>query len=111
MIEHGEALYAEHCGRCHGGALMSSAVVPDLRRLPAAKHAVFRRIVLDGILQGTGMVGFADVLDEADADDIQAYVLDVANDQWEESRLPGWWRETKAWVFDQAAGVIAWFMG
>ncbi|HEY5645167.1 MAG TPA: PQQ-dependent dehydrogenase, methanol/ethanol family [Pseudomonadales bacterium] len=110
-IERGEVLYAEHCGRCHGGALMSSAIVPDLRRLPAAKHAVFRQIVLDGILQGTGMVGFRDVLDEADADAIQAYVLDAANAQWEEAQLPDWWRRCKAWLLDGVAALIVWLNG
>ena len=110
MVERGEQLYAQHCGRCHGGALMSSAVVPDLRALSVAKHAVFRNIVLNGILQGTGMAGFADVLDAEDADAIQAYVLDVANDQWEEAQLPGWWRELKAWVLDLVAAVVVWFL-
>jgi PQQ-dependent dehydrogenase (methanol/ethanol family) len=110
-VRRGEYLYAEHCGRCHGGALMSSAVVPDLRLLSEAKHAVFRNIVLDGILQGTGMAGFADVLGEEDADAIQAYVLDVANGHWEEAQLPGWWRDLKAWLLDLVAAVIAWFLG
>ncbi|MGE0621676.1 MAG: PQQ-dependent dehydrogenase, methanol/ethanol family [Pseudomonadales bacterium] len=109
-IERGEVLYAEHCGRCHGGALMSSDIVPDLRRLPAAKHDVFRQIVLDGILQGTGMVGFRDVLNETDADAIQAYVLDAANDRWEEEQLPAWWRALKAWVLDKVAALVAWYV-
>jgi len=109
-VKAGELLYAEHCGRCHGTALMSSAVVPDLRRLSPARHEVFRSIVLDGVLQGTGMAGFADVLDASDADAIQAYVLDAANDQWEEAQLPAWWRALKAWVLDLVAAVIAWFL-
>ncbi|MEM8768832.1 MAG: c-type cytochrome, partial [Pseudomonadota bacterium] len=110
-VEMGSELYAAHCGRCHGGALMSSAVVPDLRRLSAAKHEIFRPIVLDGILQGTGMIGFADVLDESDADAIQAYVLDIANDHWEEAQLPAWWRDLKAWFYDLLAAVVLFFMG
>ena len=110
MVQAGEVLYAEHCGRCHGGALMNSAVVPDLRQLSAEKHGVFRNIVLDGIFQGTGMAGFADVLDVADADAIQAYVLDAANDQWEEAQLPGWWRALKAWFLDLVAAVMAFFL-
>ncbi|MFV2090912.1 MAG: PQQ-dependent dehydrogenase, methanol/ethanol family, partial [Pseudomonadales bacterium] len=62
MIVLGERLYGDHCVRCHGGGLMSGGVVPDLRQLSAAKHAVFNPIVLDGILEGVGMVGFSDVL-------------------------------------------------
>ncbi len=111
MVQAGESLYAEHCGRCHGGALMNSAVVPDLRQLSVEKHAVFRNIVLDGIFQGTGMAGFADVLNADDADAIQAYVLSAANDQWEEAQLPGWWRAAKAWFLDLVAAVMAFFLG
>ena len=56
------------------------------------------------------MVGFDDVLDEADADAIQAYVLDVANARWETAQQPGWWRAVKAWFYDLVAAVIAWFV-
>jgi PQQ-dependent dehydrogenase (methanol/ethanol family) len=110
MVERGGALYGEHCGRCHGGALMSSALVPDLTRLSPERHEIFRSIVLDGVLQGTGMVGFSDVLDEDDADAIQAYVLDAANARWDEAQAPDWWRDLKAWLFDLVAAVFVWAM-
>ena len=110
MIARGESLYGAHCGRCHGGALMSSGLVPDLRQLSAAKHEVFEAIVLDGIFQGTGMVGFRDVLDEKDASAIQAYVIDVANARWEDALSPDWWRTLKAWVLDLVAAVVVWFL-
>jgi PQQ-dependent dehydrogenase (methanol/ethanol family) len=109
-IARGGSLYNEHCGRCHGAAMMNGTLVPDLTRMSAEKHRIFKPIVLDGILQGTGMVSFADVLDGADTDDIQAYVLDVANNRWEDEQLPAWWRSLKAWFYDLVAAVVAWYM-
>jgi quinohemoprotein ethanol dehydrogenase len=110
MIVSGASLYGEHCARCHSGGLMSGGLVPDLRQLAAEKHALFNSIVLDGILKGSGMVGFRDVMDKDDAEAVQAYVLDTANAQWEESQLPGWWRAIKDWFFDLVGAVIAWYL-
>jgi PQQ-dependent dehydrogenase (methanol/ethanol family) len=110
MIEQGQMLYGQHCGRCHGGALMSSGVVPDLRNLSAEKHLIFSNIVLDGVFEDVGMVAFRDVLSEQDARAIQAYVLEAANDRWEADQQPGWWRALVGWVLDLVAAVVVWFL-
>jgi len=53
-------------------------VTPDLRRLTAAQHAIFKDIVLHGAVAPTGMEKFDDLLSEADADAIHAYLIDEA---------------------------------
>ena len=109
-INRGQALYNLHCGRCHGGDLMSGGLVPDLRHLDPAKHDLFEEIVLDGILRGSGMVAFADVLSKEDSVAIQDYVLDGANTLWENEQSPRWWRDIKYWFYDAAAAVVSLFM-
>ncbi len=109
-VEKGGALYNEHCGRCHGAALLSGGLVADLRWLSPEKHDAFKAIVLDGALSGIGMVAFGDVLDAADVEAIQDYVLDGANTRWENDQSPEWWREAKAWFMDSAAAVAVFFL-
>ena len=85
--------------------MLSSGVVADLRWLSPEKHDAFKAIVLDGALSNIGMVAFDDVLDEADVEAIQDYVLDGANTRWENEQSPEWWRDTKAWFMDMVAAV------
>jgi len=116
----GEAIYRFYCYQCHGYAgdaqtLASTSLSPpprDFTSVSADEFPIERIVetVLEG-REGTGMVSFRDVLNERDADDIQAYVLDAANSQWEEAQLPGWWRGFKAWVLDLVAVVFAFFLG
>ena len=68
----------------------------------------FNAIVLDGIMQKAGMVGFGDVLDEEDAYAIKAHVLDQANDDWELSQQPKWWVELKKTYYSLIASIIVW---
>ena len=89
---------------------MSSGLVADLRWLSSEKHDAFKAIVLDGALSGIGMVAFGDVLDAADVEAIQDYVLDGANTRWENDQSPEWWRDTKAWFMDSAAAVAVFFL-
>ena len=77
-ISHGRALYGRHCARCHGLATRGSGVLPDLKRASRGVHESWNAIVLDGILAGGGMAGFADVLDESGAGAIHAYVVSRA---------------------------------
>jgi PQQ-dependent dehydrogenase (methanol/ethanol family) len=74
-VERGELLYHENCAVCHGVYAKSSGVIPDLRFMPAERHQAFKQIVLDGILADNGMASFADMVDEADVERIQAYVV------------------------------------
>ena len=52
----------------------------------AERHAIFPRIVRDGLLRQSGMPGFADQLDEADVRAIQAWILERARESAAASR-------------------------
>jgi quinohemoprotein ethanol dehydrogenase len=81
----GEQFYHRICGSCHGGGAISSGVIPDLRMMSSAKHELFEQIVVGGILSGTGMASFADVLSPKDAEMIRQYVITQANKAREEN--------------------------
>jgi quinohemoprotein ethanol dehydrogenase len=74
--ERGAKLFGTHCSLCHGGrgeARLSA--YPDLFRLSAETHANFDAIVRGGTLASAGMASFADVVSEADAASIHAYLV------------------------------------
>jgi quinohemoprotein ethanol dehydrogenase len=75
VLDRGARLYLSYCSRCHS---FGTGVLPDLRRLPAAMHAVFPDIVLRGALGPLGMGRFDDVLSPADADAIHAFLVSEA---------------------------------
>ena len=77
-IENGKSKYASTCMVCHGPLVISGGVTPDLRRLPAEKHALFKQIVYDGIIHGAGMPRMGDLINEQDVHDIQAYIVERA---------------------------------
>ena len=56
-------------------------MTPDLRYMSSETHAAFKQIVLYGARAKEGMAPFADVLSEADADAIHAYIIDEARRQ------------------------------
>lgn len=77
----GAARYAGLCSVCHGPAGMSSGSIPDLRYSGALLNQdVFMGIVLDGLLESRGMVGFSEDLDAQGAENIRAYLLQLAGD-------------------------------
>lgn len=72
--------YARNCTVCHGPFAVSSGVLPDLRWSYYTESAeAWKAVVIDGDLQSAGMVSFADVLSEEDAEAIRAYVLQQAH--------------------------------
>ena len=75
QLDLGEVRFNEQCSRCH---VFGLNVTPDLRKLPAGLHGVFKDIVLGGILGSAGMESFSDILSDADVDAIHAYVIDQA---------------------------------
>ena len=77
-IERGRVLYGANCRLCHGGSAISGGMIPDLRYMSAATHADFNKIVLYGARADRGMAPFADVLGEADAEAVHAYIIDRA---------------------------------
>ena len=80
IIAQGEQLYAQHCATCHGERARGG--IKDLRRMTPATHREFLDIVLRGARREKGMASFGDVLSEADAKAVQAYLARRANEDW-----------------------------
>ena len=79
VVGKGETIYAYHCARCHGMGTLSAGVVPDLRRSATISDpAVWRDVVLGGLLEANGMVSFAKILQPDDAEAVRAYVVSQA---------------------------------
>lgn len=76
----GKLLYHQYCSRCHGDGGISAGVLPDLRYMDTATHALWDAIVLGGSLFDKGMPGFAAHLEKAETDAIHAYVIKRAHD-------------------------------
>ncbi|MBB84456.1 MAG: PQQ-dependent dehydrogenase, methanol/ethanol family [Deltaproteobacteria bacterium] len=75
----GAIRYQEHCGACHGpGGVGGGSGVPDLRYLSEATHALFPRILLEGLLEPAGMPRFEDLLSPEEVRAIQAFLLEQA---------------------------------
>lgn len=87
QVSQGRELYAEACVRCHGVDAVGG--VKDLRWMTGETHAQFNAIVLGGILADKGMAGFADVLGEAEAEAIHAYLIARANEDWQDAATGG----------------------
>jgi quinohemoprotein ethanol dehydrogenase len=78
-VARGEVLYNRYCGRCH---LFGRGLLPDLRRMSPATHAIFPDIVLRGAYVSKGMARWDDVLTLADAAAIHDYIVSQARAQW-----------------------------
>jgi quinohemoprotein ethanol dehydrogenase len=100
-IARGQALYGEHCFRCHGIGTKSGGLLPDLRFSSRETHARWNDIVLGGIRADRGMASFADVLTPDDAAAIQAYVIAQAHHQ------PTWLERAADWLVERGACVPA----
>ncbi|MFP5304319.1 MAG: PQQ-dependent dehydrogenase, methanol/ethanol family, partial [Gammaproteobacteria bacterium] len=74
QVAAGSALYHTHCSFCHGVS-GEPGVIPDLRRMSPGAYEAFDAIVRGGVLRGNGMASFADVLSEADAAAIRAFIV------------------------------------
>ena len=80
QIQAGGGMYMKTCAICHGIVAISGGVLPDLRHSPMiASSEAFNNIVIGGALQAKGMVSFAEILSEEDAEAIRAYVVYAAN--------------------------------
>jgi quinohemoprotein ethanol dehydrogenase len=75
-LAHGEALYKEHCQRCHilGGAIGN---YPNLWHMRPETTGAFEAIVGQGVFKYAGMDNFSNVLS---ADDIHAIKAFIIND-------------------------------
>ena len=78
-LDQGFQLFGRHCAACHGIELLSAGVLPDLRNSPALANAdQWGAIVLNGALEGRGMIGFADRLNAEQAERLRGYVASQA---------------------------------
>ena len=73
-IAAGRMLFYANCAICHSNQSRSHA--PDLRRLDADKHGIFRQILLEGLLVPLGMPRWDDLLSIKDVDAIHAFLID-----------------------------------
>jgi quinohemoprotein ethanol dehydrogenase len=72
----GQRRYDRICAACHGAGAKSTTAVPDLRYSQTiVDRTTFKAIVLDGARADKGMVGFASMLSESDAEAIRAYLV------------------------------------
>ena len=76
----GHAKFNRYCLVCHGYNAIGGGVIPDLRYSPLIGSAAgFKDVVLGGSRKDAGMVSFANVLKDQDAEAIRAYVITEAN--------------------------------
>jgi quinohemoprotein ethanol dehydrogenase len=72
---HGQQLFGQFCGLCHGGG----GYLPVLWTSPAILDpAGFKAIVLDGAKKDHGMAPFRRFFGDGDAEDLRAFLLQVA---------------------------------
>ncbi len=109
-LRRGEHLFTQACAPCHGRDVVGGGTVPDLRR-PVMPFDAFKRVVLDGDLKDSGMVGFRDLLDEQDTEKVYNYVLQQAHadyDEQEKLKDGGFFVRMKLWWYDKLSSVLAW---
>jgi mono/diheme cytochrome c family protein len=78
LVARGRDLFEANCSACHFNR--PRGYPPDLHRLDRAKHDLFRKIVLEGLLRPNGMPQWDDVLSPADVDAIHAYIVSISWD-------------------------------
>jgi quinohemoprotein ethanol dehydrogenase len=74
-VEAGRHLYQNSCSICHGDAVVSGGVLPDLRYSSTLAGNEWFNVVLGGLLEPHGMVSFSRQLSHRDAAAIRAYVI------------------------------------
>ena len=82
QIIEGRRLFGETCSRCHGENAIGG--LKDLRFMTRETRAEFNAIVMEGTRKDKGMAGFRDILSQADADAINAYLVARANEDYQD---------------------------
>ena len=85
-IKRGEAVFQLYCSSCHGDVAVSGGLTPDLRYSAYLKNDTWFKIVRDGLLQSSGMVGFGKEVSQEDAAAIRSYVIFRANQTLDEMK-------------------------
>jgi PQQ-dependent dehydrogenase (methanol/ethanol family) len=84
-VARGEDVYERFCVICHGdigtaGGLFRRGLFPELVYSGALRDAaLFRAIVIEGVLSGNGMASFDAGLADGEEEAIRAYIVDAAN--------------------------------
>ena len=76
-VASGASLYARNCSVCHGGGVVSSGSLPDLKYASPTVHAAWDGIVLGGAYVSKGMPKFDHVLTAEDSHALHAYVVEA----------------------------------
>jgi len=108
-IKRGGQAYTRLCARCHGAGVVSDGSVPDLRKLDNSWYERFDAVVLDGLMLDMGMPRFDTVLTPRQSEEIKAYVLTHARDQWQLEQNQAWWLAFKTWLADKVAALLILF--
>ncbi|MDE3136551.1 MAG: PQQ-dependent dehydrogenase, methanol/ethanol family [Acidobacteriota bacterium] len=85
-VSKGQQLYQTYCSTCHGDAVVSGGVLPDLRYSSALANDEWFNVVLRGLLEPHGMVSFSKALSHDDAAAIRAYVIFRAHQTIEQEK-------------------------
>jgi quinohemoprotein ethanol dehydrogenase len=80
QIRRGGELFNQTCSSCHG--VNARGGLKDLRIMSRQTHAEFNDIVLKGTRADKGMANFSDIISQADADAIHAYLIARAHEDW-----------------------------
>ena len=84
LAHQGQVAFHTFCSTCHGDSAVGGGVLPDLRWSPTNRSTqAWREVVLGGARKDRGMVSFAPVLSDAEAESIRAYVIKRAHDSYE----------------------------
>jgi quinohemoprotein ethanol dehydrogenase len=78
-VKHGDKIFNETCGFCHGFTAISSNIIPDLRYLSADKHKEFNAIVA-GTRSHLGMPPYGGILTPEDVEQVHQYIIQRARD-------------------------------
>jgi quinohemoprotein ethanol dehydrogenase len=79
-VGRGAQLFANTCAQCHGQLAVGG--VKDLRFMSRETHQAFTDIVLKGLRVEKGMASFANLLSTREVEDIHAYVISRAHEDW-----------------------------
>ena len=81
ILHRGQVLFTKACGECHWNI---NGGYPDLRRMSPEVHTLFKDIVLHGLWEPLGMAGFSDLLSEEDVDAIHSYLIELAQEAYQQ---------------------------
>lgn len=79
-LAEGKKDYDRACSTCHGGAVVSGGLIPDLRYSPSLGNPLWFEIVEKGLYKDKGMVAYADTFSHKQINAIQQYVIKVAQE-------------------------------